>query len=129
MSYPPHHPYQTDNGHGVIPLSVSMILILILVQVLHLRDPSMITEGPLPTHIRLRPPKLATFHGRVARCQLLLVPGQSPPARHNPIPIEQGNTGNVSTASDLYRALMLMVLLGSARGPALCTTLSCSTVQ
>jgi hypothetical protein len=103
MSYLPHHPYQTDNGHGVIPLSFSMIPILILAQVLHLRDLAMISEEHLPTHIRLRPLKLATFHGRVARYQLLVVPGQPPSARHNPsIHIEQSNTGNVSAASELY---------------------------
>jgi len=95
MYYPPHDPYQTDNGHGAIPSSALIVRTLMPVQA----PRPTITEDILLIHMRLLPLKLAA-HRRVAHCQ---VPGQPLPARHNPsIPIEQSNIGNVSPASESY---------------------------
>jgi hypothetical protein len=100
MSYNhPHNTYQStsSNSYGAIPSPVLIVQTLKPVQALPTAA-AMITEGLLLIHMRLHPLKLAAFHGRVARCQ---VPGRPPPARHKPpTPMEQGKTGNVSTAND-----------------------------
>ena len=118
MSY--HH-HQSGDNYGAIPLLISIVQTLIPVQAPPgLRVPAMITRILL-VHVRLRLFKLAAFHGTVAQC---LVIEQLHPPRHNPlIPMKWGSkAGNVSSVSDSYcRILMLIMSLGSASGPALCS--------
>ena len=119
MSY--HRQTGTSNVYSAVPLFISIIRTLMAVQAL-LRAPGMTTRLPL-LHVRLRPFKLAAFHGTAAQCQVLELPH---PHRYNIlVPMKwRSKAGNVSSVSDSYwRILMLMMSLGSASGPALC---SCS---
>ena len=115
MSYYPQYSDRSDNGHGVVPVSVLIIRNLMQGQILRLRAPTMVREELLLILVCLRLFKLPVSDERVARYQ---VPGHLHPIRRSQlIPLEWDKTGNVSSVigSDQYQHIsMLMVLFGSA---------------